>query len=161
MTKTTVQFSEPEQKFIDLWDGDVDSTAHKAGISGRDAGKLLRNIAVRDAIRDRGLIESKSRKKQQIADRLELQEFWSKIMRNELIRENGDKEAVDLDTRVKASELLAKSDGGLTERRIHTGENGGPIATANLDIHVKSIDLEERARLLVHRRAVNKVLFLE
>jgi phage terminase small subunit len=109
-----------QQKFVDLYDGNATETARKAGYTGNanslsaTAQNLLRNTKVAGAIRNRQSKEIKPL----IADRKERQKFWTDTMKND--EEN-------IHARLKASELLGKSECDFVEKREDSGPNGGPI----------------------------------
>lgn len=98
----------PKQKrFIEAYTGNATKAAIAAGYSEKTAcsigERLLRNVDIREAIQ----LREKERLSEAIANREERQTFWSAIMR--------DSEEKTSD-RLKASELLAKSNGDFLER---------------------------------------------
>lgn len=104
----------PKQKaFAELFDGNATETAKKAGYSKKTAysqgQRLLKNVEVMKLIRAREKRESRGN----IANRQERQEFWSEVM--------GDSDA-DMKDRLKASELLGKSECDFTEKVQHSGD---------------------------------------
>lgn len=103
----------PRQKaFAELYDGNAKQTAIKVGYSEKTAysqgQRLLKNVEVMKAVQAREERESSKR----IATRQERQEFWSDVM--------GDGEA-EMKDRLKASELLGKSECDFTEKVQHSG----------------------------------------
>lgn len=104
--------------FVEAYDGNGTAAARKAGYSGSDAvlGKtafdLLRNPKIAQLIAER----SKRATFGHIASREERQAFWTKVMQDE------DGSMFD---RLKASELLGKSDGDFLTRI--SDPNGDPI----------------------------------
>ena len=98
----------PKQKrFIEHYTGNATKAAIAAGYSAKTAcsigERLLRNVDIREAIQ----LREKERLSEAIASREERQEFWSSIMRD------AEERTAD---RLKASELLAKSNGDFLER---------------------------------------------
>ena len=97
-----------QQRFIELYNGNATETARQAGYSEKTArqqgARLLSNVVISQAIRDRDTEQKHIR----IADRTTRQKFWTKIMddENETMRE-----------RLKASELLGRSEADFVERR--------------------------------------------
>lgn len=100
-----------QQKFVDLYKGNATEAAKLAGYKGnrRTLGQVgdenLKKPRIWNAIQKR--IDKPDKK---ILSREELQEFWTKIV-NEKIEETKD--------RLKASELLGKSQAAFTENRAH------------------------------------------
>lgn len=96
-----------QQRFIQAYTGNATEAAVMAGYSektARSAGqRLLTNVDIQSAIRSR----EEERRAVLIADRESRQAFWSAIMRDE-----NEPMAV----RLKASELLAKSEGDFLEK---------------------------------------------
>jgi phage terminase small subunit len=96
-----------QQRFIECYSGNATQAAIQAGYSektARSAGqRLLTNVDIQSAIRSR----EEQRRAALIACREARQQFWTAIMRDESRKD---------DTRLKASELLAKSEGDFLER---------------------------------------------
>lgn len=100
-------FTTRQQRFIEAYDGNATQAAIQAGYSektARSAGqRLLTNADIQSAICSR----EEQRRAELIADRESRQAFWSRIMRDE---------SESMTARLKASELLAKSEGDFLER---------------------------------------------
>jgi hypothetical protein len=92
-----------QQKFVDCFDGNIKEAAAKAGLSYRYCRGLVAKEHILEAIRNRQDTEVRPKT---IATRQERQAFWTKTMR--------DKTAMMRD-RLKASELLGKSEADFTE----------------------------------------------
>ena len=96
-----------QRAFVDAYAGNATAAALAAGYSERSARsqgqRLLTNDDIQDAIKAR---EAK-RLAPTIASRQERQEFWTSVLRNE------DEAMKD---RLKAAELLGKSEGDFLER---------------------------------------------
>lgn len=103
------KFTERQAKFIELYEGNGTQAAKDAGYKGSDnalgktAHDLLRNPKIAEAIKNR----QKKVLDGIIATREERQIWWTAIMMNE------KKEMKD---RIKASELLGKSEADFTEK---------------------------------------------
>ena len=96
-----------QQAFVNAYAGNATAAALAAGYSKKTAyshgQRLLKNGEIQEAIKDR---ETK-RMAPTIATRLERQEFWTSVLRSE------DESMKD---RLKAAELLGKSEGDFLER---------------------------------------------
>ena len=109
-----------QQRFVELFDGNGADAARKAGYGGNDqalataANRLLRNVHIAQAIKAR---ETK-RIKPDIANREQRQAFWTDMMKDAAAPEVA---------RLKASELLGKSEGDFIQRHELTGKDGKPI----------------------------------
>lgn len=95
------------QAFVDAWEGNATAAALAAGYSPKTAysqgQRLLKTVEVQEAIKAR----EAQRLAPTIATRQERQEFWTSVLRNE-------EEAMK--NRLKAAELLGKSEGDFLER---------------------------------------------
>jgi phage terminase small subunit len=109
-----VALTSKQRKFIEVYAGNGTEAARLAGYSGNDntlaqaARELLRNPHVAAAIREREAKEMRPH----IATRLQRQAFWTQVMQDEL---------ADLMARLRASELLGKSEADFKERVEHSG----------------------------------------
>jgi len=129
-----------QQRFVDAWDGNNTDAARQAGYKGND--KTLeamgrQNFAkprIRAAIKAR----EETRQSKTIATREERQAFFSRVLRGletqtVIVGKGDDAQAVELPPamkdRLKAAELLGKSEGDFIERKEISGPNGGPIET--------------------------------
>ena len=96
-----------QQAFVEAYAGNATAAALAAGYSERSARsqgqRLLTNDDIQDAIKAR----EAQRLAPTIATRQERQEFWTSVLRNE------DEAMKD---RLKAAELLGKSEGDFLER---------------------------------------------
>jgi phage terminase small subunit len=96
-----------QRRFIEAYTGNAKQAATAAGYSEKtsySAGqRLLKNVDIQEAIRSR----EEQRRAELIADREARQQFWTAIMRDE---------SESMTARLKASELLAKSEGDFLER---------------------------------------------
>ena len=96
-----------QQAFVNAYAGNATAAALAAGYSKKTAyshgQRLLKNVEIQEAIKDREI----KRMAPTIATRLERQEFWTSVLRSE------DESMKD---RLKAAELLGKSEGDFLER---------------------------------------------
>lgn len=98
-----------QRKFTAIYAGNATQAAIKAGYSKKTAysqgQRLLKNVEIIKAI--------KEREKQEIgpliADRQARQRFWTEVIRDD---------TVEMNNRLKASELLGRSEADFTERKI-------------------------------------------
>ena len=104
-----------QKAFVEAYSGNATEAAEKAGYSKKTAHsqgqRLLKHVEVAEAIKGREQRESRNR----IASRQRRQEFWTDTM------ENADAEMKD---RLRACELLGKSEGDFLDRveAKHDGE---------------------------------------
>jgi phage terminase small subunit len=109
-----------QRKFVELYEGNGTDAARKAGYKGSDntlaqtARDLLSNPHISHLINSR---QAKVLKKH-IATREERQAFWTDVM--------GDT-AEEMSARLKASELLGKSQADFVQKVEHSGPDGKPI----------------------------------
>jgi len=101
-----------QQRFIDFYDGNATAAAIKAGYSEKSAKRIAAHLMDDERIIAAIQAREKSRSAPDIADREARQKFWSAIMRDENTM---------IMARLKASELLAKSEGDFLERAEITG----------------------------------------
>lgn len=107
-----------QRRFVEAYDGNATQAAIAAGYSEKTARfmghenltkpYILAEIKARDTIRSTPLI----------ASREERQQFWSSVMRDK------DQQMRD---RLKAAELLGKSEADFVERQEITGRDGAPL----------------------------------
>lgn len=117
-----------QQRFVDAYTGNATQAAIAAGYSEKTAPfigaenlkkpKIIAELKSRETVRCTPLI----------ASRAERQQFWSSVMR--------DKEQQMRD-RLKAAELLGKSEADFVERQEITGRDGTPLVDA---VTVKFVD---------------------
>ena len=107
-----------QRRFVEAYDGNARKAAIAAGYSEKTAEvighenlrkpKILAEIKAREVVRSTPLI----------ASRAERQQFWSSVMRDK------DQQMRD---RLKAAELLGKSEADFIERQEITGRDGAPL----------------------------------
>ena len=104
-----------QQKFVDAYNGNVKGAAEKAGLDYNYCRKLVTKGHILEIIRNRQDTEVRPKT---IATRQDRQEFWTKVLRDK------KKKMTD---RLRASELLAKSEADFTENVKHSGEINNPM----------------------------------
>lgn len=122
------KLSARQRKFIALYEGNATKAAIQAGYSKKTAKSIgQENLTKPDIIK--ALLEREERETGPlIANRKARQQFWTKIMFDE---------TVEMRDRLKASELLGRSEGDFTERILHD-------VTGNLAEQIK--EARERVR---------------
>lgn len=121
----SIKLTARQRKFIDFYDGNGTEAARLAGYKGSDdvlgktAFDLLRNPKIKAAIEARTTAESAPL----IASREKRQQFWTKVM------EDIGSEMRD---RLRASELLGKSQADFVERHELSGPDGKAIPVSSM-----------------------------
>jgi len=105
-------FTVKQQKFIDCYDGDIKAAAKKAKLAYDYARRLVTKPHIVTALKNRQETEVRPK---DIANRQQRQEFWTEVMTNK--KEN-------MKNRLKASELLGKSEADFTENTNHKFPEG-------------------------------------
>jgi phage terminase small subunit len=138
MSSDNPKLTDVQKAFVLAWDGDLSTSAHKAGVPVREARLwlasdwFLREIEKRNDKELRLAVQTRIQGiTDLIADRVSVQQMWTKVMLDPT------QKAAD---RLKASELLAKSQGQFVEKIQVEEKPVGPQA--------KEVDLEERIALL-------------
>lgn len=118
--KPEKKLTKRQQKFVDLYDGNIKTTAKKAKMSYGYCRRLVTQSHIKDALRNR----EKKRRIKGILDREERQLFWSDVIKGKetdqvVIGRGDDRAVVDiipkLSDRLKASELLGRSEADFTD----------------------------------------------
>lgn len=107
--------TDKQLRFIDCYDGDIKKAAKKAKISYGYARRLVTKDNILAAIRKR--IDTEIRPLR-IASRVQRQQFWSVVMNDE------DQQ---MSNRLRASELLGKSEMDFPNKTEVSGVDGGPV----------------------------------
>lgn len=111
-----------QRRFVEAYDGNATAAAIAAGYSPKNArntgARMLTKANIRAALRDR----ENRRIESTILTREERQAFWSDIIRSE--------DEKNIMAKLKASELLAKSEGDFLDRHELTGKDGAPLDAA-------------------------------
>lgn len=129
---TSRELSTKQKRFIEVFNGNATEAAKTAGYSeknaGRIGGQLMNNPRIIAAIQAR----EKERNEIAIATREERQKLFTEIMRD---RDENTKD------RLRACELLGKSEGDFIERQEVTGKNGAPLLPGEpLEINIQIVD---------------------
>lgn len=137
------KLTERQRRFVEAYHttGNAVESARQAGYKSPhpEGVRLLRNATVAAAITAQG----EKRTVAAIADRKERQTFWSKVARDEV---------VDMNHRLKASELLGKAKGDFLSKVEVSGAGGGPVQHLGAQITLTAAELEEAVL-----RAIGKV----
>lgn len=126
-----------QKRFVELYDGNATEAAVKAGYSqkyaNRIAAQLMNNEKIVGAIHNK----ENSRNSDEIMTREQRKLFWTAIIRDS---------SQSTKDRLRASELLAKSEGDFIERREISGKNGEPLSVAALLRELDSRDLKRASQ---------------
>lgn len=108
-----------QRRFVEAYDGNATAAAIAAGYSPKTARLQGHKNITKDNILE--AIQSRENKRMEstILTREERQAFWSDIIRNE--------DEKNIMAKLKASELLAKSEGDFLDRHELTGKDGAPL----------------------------------
>ena len=102
------ELNSKQRAFVEAYDGNGKETAIAVGYSKKtaeqQASRLLSLVKVKEAILEREARENKDR----VATRVERQEFWTKMLNDPEVRPAD---------RLKASELLGRSQADFTDRK--------------------------------------------
>ena len=107
----SVKLTNKQQRFVDSYDGDIKKTAKKAGLSYGYCRRLVTKTNILEAIRYRQDTEIRPRT---IANRQQRQKFWNETMRDE---------KQDMRDRLRASELLGRSEADFVKHLVVIEEN--------------------------------------
>ena len=119
-----------QKKFVLAYDGGTGAEmAERLQMSAQSVWSYLGNPRIRRAIKLRGDKEGLS---DLVAGRLERQLFWTMLMRDE---------KMPVDLRIKASQLLGKSEADFIEKKV-TEE------TKTVNVNVNSVSLGERLDII-------------
>ena len=140
------------KKFIAAYDGDVKAASAVAEINYSYARRqIVAEPRIMDAIRARNVaegnksvaeveqitIDRQGKNSTVIATRQRRQTFWTDVM---------DDTAEDMKNRLRAAELLGKSEADFTEKVEHTGKEGGPLEFTNTERAARLATILERGR---------------
>lgn len=123
--KSGAKLTEKRRRFVEAFMGQAEGNATEAARIARYANpsqqgsRLLGIVGVREAIDER--VKSDPA----IATREDRQQFWTGAMRNV---------TVAWKERLRASELLGKSQADFVERREHSGPDGAPLGLSWADV---------------------------
>ena len=123
-----------QQRFVDAYDGNATKAAIAAGYSEKIARQMGQVNMTKRVI----LAEIKARETARctplIASREERQQFWTKVM-----RDKGEK----TQDRLRAAELLGKSEADFVERQEISGPDQGPVLVMGAQVTAETL---QRAR---------------
>jgi phage terminase small subunit len=138
------QLNERQRRFVEAFmgpaEGNATEAARMAGYSGNRQTLGVTGKAVLDKTQVRAAIDQRAAADPQIATRTERQQFWSGVMRGTIGRTVKDVDGKDIvlpaemKDRLKAAELLGKTQADFIERVEVTGKDGGPMVTAGVDL---------------------------
>ena len=112
------KLTDKQQRFVDAYNGNATQAAIAAGYSEKTARSMGRENLTKPYILAEIRSREVKRRTPMIASREERQAFWSATM-----RDTGE----DMKNRLKASELLGKSEADFVERQEISGVNGSPL----------------------------------
>lgn len=119
MSDKTKQLTRKQQLFVDFYDGDIKATAKKVKMSHDYCRRLLNQQKIAAAIRNRQDEESRING---IATRQERQKFWTEVMNGKVKIDDNVIKGGNLSDRLKASELLGKSEADFTDKHLVSGK---------------------------------------
>jgi phage terminase small subunit len=126
------ELTDKQKKFVAVYEGNATEAARLAGYKGSD--ETLRQVGSENLTKPHilSLIQNRNNKEinKMIATREERQQFWSSIMRNE---------QSEMRDRLKASELLGKSQADFTEKVEHSGSLASKLSDEELDEKIKQL----------------------
>lgn len=144
-TKTKAERTPKQRAFLDCWDGNINSTAEKANISISYAKVLWADPEIKKLIRRR----EQNRTTKSVANRIERQEFWTKVLLGEetskviTIDDDGVETIKEIlpkmSDRLKASELLGRSEADFTDNQRISDPDG-----KSLTWKVEIVDPEDK-----------------
>jgi phage terminase small subunit len=112
-----------QQRFVDAYDGNATEAARIAGYAkpNRQGPRLLSNVVIMSEIKER----EGQKKESTIATREERQQFWTDVMRGQV------EGSENLQHRLKAAELLGKSNCDFVEHKHHTVDSDIVVKVGN------------------------------
>lgn len=123
--KTARPLSERERRFVEAYMGEAAGNATKAALIAGYSHRSARSMASRLLTKRnnvRAAIAARAKTDALVASRETRQRFWTSVLHGK-----GKFAKVPWRDRLKASELLGKSQGDFIERHEHTGKDGGPL----------------------------------
>lgn len=111
-----------QRRFVEAYDGNATAAAIAAGYSPKTARLQGHKNITKDNILEAIQSRENKRLESTILTREERQAFWSDIIRSE--------DEKNIMAKLKASELLAKSEGDFLDRHELTGKDGAPLDAA-------------------------------
>lgn len=149
------KLSNGEKRIINAWNGNIKETAVKCKLAYGTVRNAVTKDYILEAIQNREEKENSSGKNELIADRQERQAFWSSVMRGDKqvvgILTESDKEVEIKDIpalkdRLKAAELLGKSNADFVEKRILATDPDNPLEFKQKFDTVEEVKAEMKRR---------------
>ncbi len=133
--------TEKQRMFVAAWDGNIKNTAEKAGLSYEYCRRLVTKSHIKAALLER----AEDREDELVADRQARQRFWTEIMRDE---------TKPMQDRLRASELLGKSEGDFIYRQQYeTGSNLAELVQAAVE-RITQQCVSPIAEAILRKRAI-------
>lgn len=170
-----VTLNKRHRLFVESYDGEVINAMLAAGYNGAPAylkqqgEELLENPLIQEAIRERSRYMAKTFKV--IADREERQALLTSFMRNEDPHRKEEKDAngapipvgnLPDSVRLKALELLGKSEGDFVDNVHHTGTVAfSELVTQSYKVEESIEDIEAEYRVLQEQKAKRAIAPVE
>ena len=132
----------PKQKrFIELYDGNAAAAARAAGYSEKSARIIAKQLMDDPRIVEGIRAREDKRNARDIATANERKKFWTAAMRDG---------SLDMKARLRASELLGKSEGDFIDRKEITGKDGAPLSVRSILSELEQHEREaaERSRMI-------------
>lgn len=119
-----------QQRFVDAYDGNATKAAIAAGYSEKTARRIgqknMTKVDILTELKNRETL----RRTPLIATREERQAFWTATMRNV---------KAEMRDRLKASELLGKSEADFVDRVEASGTNGAPLLVMSAEMTSEAV----------------------
>ncbi len=112
-----------QKRFVELYDGNATEAAVKAGYSQKYANRIAAQLMDNEKIVERIRARESERDAAEIMTREQRKIFWTAIARDS---------SQSIRDRLRASELLAKSEGDFIDRKQITGKDGEPVTVASI-----------------------------
>ena len=139
----TKELTAKQKRFIELYDGNAAAAARAAGYSEKSARIIAKQLMDDPRIAAGIRAREDKRNARDIASMNERKRFWTAAMRDE---------SLDVKARLRASELLGKSEGDFIDRKEITGKDGGPLSVrsilAELERYERKREADERGRMI-------------
>jgi hypothetical protein len=114
-------YSDKVKRYIAVYDGDVEKAADVAGLSYGYCRNLMTKCDILKVIEDRNVATNSPL----IATRQRRQEFWTETMEDD---------KGEMKDRLRASELLGKSEADFTEKVDHSSKDGSMTPPTTIQI---------------------------
>ena len=139
----TKELTTKQKRFIELYDGNAAAAARAAGYSEKSARIIAKQLMDDPRIAAGIRAREDKRNARDIASMNERKRFWTAAMRDG---------SLDMKARLRASELLGKSEGDFIDRKEITGKDGGPLSVrsilAELERYERKREAAEGGRMI-------------